>query len=232
MMIQTGYSHPFAFVTCAYAGLVWAKPCLLMIYWYTSLQLLEMCWCRGFLLVWLICLSCSSWQAWDAWFASVAYWNRLNSCGCSSYSCCACCSWVFLPWWCLSMNWLGFVVNNIYTGPLHASLGRQHKSSHFGDSSLAMCVWHACSTPWLAVEHALKLGELLVCVCMRLGLWDGSARLIFDHILSITFYLLTCQVAMPLGIMLWLFCVCAGIKKMIKRNSRSYWNRSSWSLLV
>jgi hypothetical protein len=69
-------------------------------------------------------------------------------------------------------------VNKIYTGPLHASLGRQHKTGHFGDSPLAMCVWHACSTPWLAVEHALKLGELLVCVYETWVLgWINSADL-------------------------------------------------------
>jgi hypothetical protein len=90
----------------------------------------------------------------------------------------------------LSMEMLGFTVARFYM-------------------LLALLCW---STAWPAVcgdslwpcvllHMQQSLCAACVCVAWDLG-WNGSARLNLVHILSISFYLLTCQVALPLGLIL------------------------------
>jgi hypothetical protein len=67
---------------------------------------------------------------------------------------------------------------------------------------------------------------LVSCLCgswLGLGPFGGSARLILIISSQLLIFLLTCQVAMPLGIILCLFHVCAGNNEMIRMKIKIIW---------
>jgi hypothetical protein len=77
------------------------------------------CWCRGLLLVDLVCLPCSSLQACESWLVSGGCWNRWSSSCCSPVLAVLDVFLLFLPWCSLSMEWLGFGCEQLmYASPL------------------------------------------------------------------------------------------------------------------
>jgi hypothetical protein len=67
----------------------------------------------------LVCLPCSSLQACESWLVSGGDWNRWSSPSCSPVLAVLA---VFLPWYSLSMEWLGFAGEKLIFGPLLALL--------------------------------------------------------------------------------------------------------------
>jgi hypothetical protein len=132
------------------------------------------CWCRGLLLVVLICLPFSSLQACESWFGSVVIWGRLNSSGCSS------CSWCSYSLEMLPMEWLGFTVEEVYIWLASSPPGRQLGLVQLVTHCWCVCVLWCMHTPCLGVEHAHMYCELPVCVCSlvwctRTWRWISSA---------------------------------------------------------
>jgi hypothetical protein len=161
---------------------------------------------------------------------SVLWWvSRLNSSGCS-------CVLVFLCSYVLTSEacrwiWLRVCFWKAYMWCSLALPGRQLGSAHLVTHWWCVCVLCYMHTQWLGVEHAHMLCVLLVCMCVPDPLnlaWRGSARQSCDIIHHIHFFS-----NLPSGFATWLnlcfvLCVCAGIKKVLKMNSRSSWSRNSW----
>ena len=145
--------------------------------------------------------------------------NRWNSSSCSSVLGVLGCSWWTYHCCCRWMNkWLGFEHCKGYIWCCSALPGRQQGLVLFGDSPRLVC----CEACTLASELP---------VCLLLGTWSSEWISSADHghILSFSFFLLTCQVALPLGLILvWSLCVCAGIMWWSRWRSRSSWARITW----
>lgn len=130
---------------------------------YTSLQLLEMCWCRGFASGWCVKLVLLLLLACDERFVSGDLWSGLNSSGCSS---CSCCSWCSYPCELLLMNCLSSGGGKGFISPSLCSPGRQLSLATLGDSLACVCVLCCMHPWWLAVGHAHMLCVLPVCMCV------------------------------------------------------------------
>jgi hypothetical protein len=127
------------------------NQCLLMNLWYTSLQLLDICCCRGFASAYVrlvMCLPFSSFGLWStvsfysiSWSTTIcSWWNRY---------------WMvlatvvfllFLPFWCLC-RWASRVCGwNSFIPPGALLLGRQPGCLAWWLANVAMC-WCSCKHP-------------------------------------------------------------------------------------
>ena len=148
--------------------------------------------------------------------------SRLNSSDCSCVLVFLCSWW--LTQWSLPMNELGFGSKRLYMMP-SCSLWSTALACHFGDS---VCVCAACTQPC----------EQAVCVCRQMlctWTWNLSVAWISSAAWSYPLhflYLLTCQVALPLGLILVLLCFVQGIKNITQWRWRSSDSRPSDDFLV
>jgi hypothetical protein len=170
-----------------------------------------------------LCLPCSSLQADATWFVLVVCWNRWSSSSCSPVLVVLA---VFLPLELLPMKWLGFGLWKVYICPALASLV-DNRAWHPLVTPLAVCVLLCMHTPGLAVEHAPRLCEQLVCVCGTCAAeWISSAGSCHIHSILHSF----ANLPMPLVIIhlfdLW---VCLqGTMRWSRWRSRSSWARIPW----
>jgi hypothetical protein len=189
--------------------------------WYTSLQLLEfgvgvegllLCWSYG----WFACPAPpgeldASWLfavvVKMCWTAVAVQAVLVFFCSCDLPCEAAVDGWI---------KWLGFWLWKAFIWPAMASLV-DSTTSYPGDS-LGVCV--ACT-------HAAGL-VCCLCVCgLGLGLVEWISSAAWSYPPYVIFANLPSGFA-KLGLMFCLLCVCAGIKKMLKMNSRSSWSKNSW----
>jgi hypothetical protein len=195
----------------------------------TSLQLLEIvCWCRGFASGGWFDLPCSSlWLVLDLLHGLLLnreqFFARAAP-GWGFWLCVLPVLSVLAIWWLTRLpvdEWARVWLKKGYICLSLALSGRQQWWFH-------LVTPHSAGV--LFSMHTCTVSCLCVCVCLMLCTWmweDQLGRAEPYPLLSII--LLTCQVAMPLGIILVLLCCVQGIKSIIKWRWRSSDSSILWN---
>jgi hypothetical protein len=173
------------------------------------------CWCRGFLLIWIYDLALLLLACWWCLVNSGGWGMGETALAVHLFLVFLSCSWSLLAYPAAG-RWMKIMARVLGCEKLICD----QPLLPWSTAEPGMCWWLLSCC--MCVLHAHMLCVQPVCVSvpsLGLGPFGGSARLIFENILSLLIFLLICQVVIPLGITSSLLCCVQGIKMMIKWRS-------------